>query len=56
MDRPVYHAFIDESGDPRFSNGASSLFFVCATIVNDLDVLDLEAKVVELRKNMGLQS
>lgn len=54
MDRPVYHAFIDESGDPHFSNGASSLFFVCATIVNDLDVPNLEAKVVELRKKYGL--
>ena len=26
MAKPVFHAFIDESGDPHFSSGASDTF------------------------------
>lgn len=41
MAKPVFHAFIDESGDPHFSNGSSNTFLICATLINENDISEI---------------
>ncbi|MBR5413684.1 MAG: DUF3800 domain-containing protein [Fibrobacter sp.] len=41
MAKSVFHAFIDESGDPHFSNGSSDTFLICATLINENNILEI---------------
>ena len=48
MAKPVFHAFIDESGDPHFSSGASDTFLICATLIREGDISEIEDKLKAL--------
>ena len=54
MAKPVFHAFIDESGDPHFSSGASDTFLICATLVREGDISEIEDKLKALLEKYNL--
>jgi hypothetical protein len=49
-----YLSFVDESGDPDFSEGATKSFFVCATIINKEDKERIANDIKVLLKKHGL--
>lgn len=54
MAKPVYHAFIDESGDPHFSNGSSNTFLICATLINEADIPEITENLKKLLAKYNL--
>ncbi len=54
MAKSVFHAFIDESGDPHFSSGASDTFLICATLIREGDISEIEDKLKALLEKYNL--
>lgn len=54
MSKPIFHAFVDETGDPHFSNGGSDTFLICATIINEKDVPSMVENLTTLLKSFNL--
>jgi hypothetical protein len=47
-------AFIDESGDPRYGEGASETLAFCCVLVEQDKVREVENKAKQLRSDLGL--
>jgi Protein of unknown function (DUF3800) len=49
-----YRAYIDESGDPNFNEGASESYFLCATLVPDEVVASVVTELKSIQKRHDL--